>query len=33
MDAFSLRRALRTLFSTPFVTIVAIVSLAPGHRG
>ena len=30
MDMFSLRRALRTLFSTPFVTIVAIVSLALG---
>ena len=30
MDAFSLRRALRTLFSTLFVTIVAIVSLALG---
>ena len=30
MGTFSLRRALRTLFSTPFVTIVAIVSLALG---
>ena len=30
MHTFSLRRALRTLFSTPFVTIVAIASLALG---
>jgi hypothetical protein len=30
MHTFSLRRALRTLFRTPFVTIVAIASLALG---
>ena len=30
MHTFSRRRTLRTLFSTPFVTIVAIASLALG---
>ena len=30
MQTFSLRRALRTLFSTPFVTVVAMASLALG---
>jgi hypothetical protein len=30
MHTLSLRRALRTLFSTPLVTIVAIASLALG---
>ena len=30
MQTFSVRRAVRTLFSTPLVTIVAIASLALG---